>query len=212
MQTSYFQVIKSNDEIIKCILVNTIKMIAERGFIKKENIEKYIDIYTKNTNDDLLFKVQIDNYKNEMEKFFIIKIYQQKITSVSKSSPIYDFLMNNKNNRIILIFKNISRKATQLIIQGFPMTEIFLEEELMINIVDHDFVPKHILLSKEEGTRVLETYNCKIKNIPKIYSNDPIARYYNMQVGDICKIIRPSKTSGLVPSYRIVIKGNVTSK
>jgi DNA-directed RNA polymerase subunit H (RpoH/RPB5) len=37
-------------------------------------------------------------------------------------------------------------------------------------------------------------------------STDPVAKYYNMKPGEICKIIRPSKLTCDAPFYRIVIK------
>ena len=84
---------------------------------------------------------------------------------------------------------------------------MFLEKELMINIIEHDIVPEHKILTPEEKLIFYEEYSCKKKNLPRILNTDPVAKYYNMKPGDICKIIRVSEVSGSVFSYRIVTKG-----
>jgi DNA-directed RNA polymerase I, II, and III subunit RPABC1 len=76
----------------------------------------------------------------------------------------------------------------------------------MINIVDHILVPKHIVLTTEEGKEVLEAYCAKKKNMPLLLTTDPVARYYNMKHNEIVKIIRPSIMTVETPFYRIVVK------
>ena len=41
------------------------------------------------------------------------------------------------------------------------MMELFEQEELLVNITEHNLVPKHILLSKEQKTDVLKKYRVK---------------------------------------------------
>ena len=52
---------------------------------------------------------------------------------------------------------------------------------------------------------MLLKYNATKKQIPKILITDPVARYYGMRLGDMCKIIRKNKYIGSIISYRIVI-------
>ena len=80
-----------------------------------------------------------------------------------------------------------------------------------MNLIEHIYVPSHEILSNEESQQIIETYNTRKRDMPKMLTNDPIARYYNMQPGQICRIIRPSETSGFVSYYRLVIKGNITA-
>lgn len=105
----------------------------------------------------------------------------------------------------IIVVKEINKKAIQYVYNTFPNAEVFIENELLINLIDHDLVPEHEILSKEECDELLENYNAKKRNLPKILKTDPVARYYNMKPGDICKIIRPSEQSGFVAFYRLVV-------
>jgi len=200
-----YQITKSNNDIIITVVTNTIKMLYERSLLAKDKLDETIQKQTKTLSDDLMFKVTLTDKAIDN---CIIKIIQQKITSVSKSSNINDFLTLHKNNMNVLIVKSISKKARQYILTNYPRTEIFFEDELMINLVDHEFVPKHEVLSEDESKAFFEAYLCKKRNMPKLYSTDPVARYYNMKVGDVCRIIRPSETSGFVAFYRLVIKGS----
>lgn len=192
------------------VLTNIIKMITERGILSHDKLEQNIKNITTMQSDDYVYKIPID-HKDKVNgaSTFIIKLIYQKITSISKSSGIADFLLQHKNDPKIVVVSSISNKLMFNIKSDptYPNTEIFLEKELMINIIDHIAVPKHILLSEEELKRVLESYHAKRREIPEILVTDPVARYYNAKIGDMFRIIRPSETAGEAPYYRLVIRG-----
>lgn len=205
--------IEKNSETTKnTILTNLIKMLTGRKLLNEENLLKNIELIKKNQYNDFFYKIELDNLepRTNSKQFYVI-IFHQKITSLSKSSGITDFLNQYKTFPKIIIASNISTKIIYSIKsdQTYPNTEIFLEKELMINIVDHISVPNHILLSENELKAVIESYHAKRREIPEILVTDSIARYYNAKIGQMFRIIRPSETSGYAPYYRLVIKGNI---
>ena len=84
--------------------------------------------------------------------------------------------------------------------------EIFKFSKLQSDITEHDLVPLHIVLTKDESDQVLEAYRAKKRDMPLIRSNEPVAKYYNMKPGEIVMIFRPSPITGQSIAYRLVIK------
>ena len=186
-------------------------MLTERKLLNSENLENTILKLTTTQTDDFIYKINLEKNIPKDHTYIIVKIINQKITSVNRTSIIGEFLHQYKNDKKIIIVKSINNKARQYIVNSYLYTELFLERELMINIIDHISVPKHEILSQQETDEIIESYNTRKRDMPKIFSSDPIARYYDMQIGQICRILRPSETSGLVPFYRLVIKGHLSS-
>lgn len=189
---------KTEKEIITEIIINTIKMLINRGSLKND-----MNNYNKNisVNVDMEFKLK------ENDKQFIIKFIDIPLTTIKKVAGIEEFLNNNIEYHKIIILKDkkIIPKVYSQFIQ-YNNTEVFTRDNLMIDLVSHDIIPRHILLSDDEKEKVLSEYNITKKNLPQMLSSDPIARYYNMKVGDVVKIIRPSITGGHAVAYRIIIK------
>lgn len=197
----------SPDTIQKNILTNVIKMLTERGLLMADNLDKNIENIIKNFSEDNSYIIELDKPVYNKNSFGI-KLNLQKITGINKSPDISNFLINNKDIPKIIVVTEINKKALQFILTKYPHTEIFLQDNLMNNLVDNTMVPKHQLLTKEEKRKVMKEYGVKKSQLPLLLSGDPVARYYNMKPGDICRIIRPSEKSAFSPTYRIVVKGN----
>jgi DNA-directed RNA polymerase subunit H (RpoH/RPB5) len=205
---------KDAESIRKTVLTNVIKMIAERGYIKK-SLEKNIQNIEKVKDDDV-YQITLDvnmkknSNKQETDKFdgsvVMVKIIHMKIQGIAKISSVKDFINSYKNYHKIFIFDSISEKAKSSIAE-IPNTEAFNEVFFMINIVDYIDSPKYELLTEEESKEVIETYILKKKEMMKMLTSDPIVDYFNLKRGDIIRIIRPSEQSGKSIAYRIVAKG-----
>lgn len=75
-----------------------------------------------------------------------------------------------------------------------------------IEIIKHELVPKHEILSKKEKEEVLELYQTKEKRLPKILFTDPVIEMIGAKPGDVLKILRKSHTSGESVYYRLVVE------
>jgi len=76
-----------------------------------------------------------------------------------------------------------------------------------INLINHELVPKHLILSEKEGKELFEKYGISIKHLPRILESDPVIKAIGGNIGDIIKIIRKSSTAGESVYYRVVVKG-----
>jgi DNA-directed RNA polymerase subunit H len=76
-----------------------------------------------------------------------------------------------------------------------------------IDVLGHELVPKHEVLSEEEKKEVLERYKVSQFQLPKILVSDPAARAIGAKVGDVIKITRDSPTAGKTIAYRCVVEG-----
>ena len=97
----------------------------------------------------------------------------------------------------ILVLKGTTSIARRELDQLQPCRiEIFSQDELVVNITEHNLVPKHILLSQEQKIELLKKYRVKEFQLPRISVEDPIAKYFGVKKGQILKIIRASETAG----------------
>jgi len=92
---------------------------------------------------------------------------------------------------------NAKKKGIELIPRIFPAFTIF----------DHEFVPKHEILTSEEREKILAKYRVKPYQLPRIKSSDPAAKAIGARPGDMLRIIRESPTAGRYIAYRYVVEG-----
>lgn len=72
------------------------------------------------------------------------------------------------------------------------------------DILKHNLVPEHIILSDEEAEELLLGKNITEDKLQKILPTDPVVKAIGAKEGDILKIVRDSQTAGTFISYRIV--------
>lgn len=199
----------------KEVLTNIVKMLTNRKLLKKENLTKNISDLIAQESDDNVYKIKLDFpevYYDKANNIYYIKILNQKITGISKSSNIGDFIYSRKTAPKLIIASSISNKPLQQLKNEFMNTEVFSEHELMMDLVSHVAVPHHDMLTVDETKIVLEDYFLKKREIPKMTVFDPVSKYYNAKVGQVFRIIRPSETSIQSVYYRIVIDGNLSDE
>ena len=108
---------------------------------------------------------------------------------------------------IIIISGELTSQAKQKIaeVDNIVQLQCFHISELMVNITEHSYVPKHELLSEEEKNILLKRYKIKENQLPKILTTDPIAKYLGLRKGNVVKITRDSETAGKYVTYRITV-------
>ncbi|GAB7013915.1 DNA-directed RNA polymerase subunit H [Halolamina pelagica] len=75
----------------------------------------------------------------------------------------------------------------------------------MVDVSQHELVPEHTLLDEPEVEEVLEEYQVKKTNLPKIKRRDP-ALPKEAEPGDVVRIERDSRTTDTAVVYRLVVE------
>ncbi|GAB7094362.1 DNA-directed RNA polymerase subunit H [Halolamina litorea] len=75
----------------------------------------------------------------------------------------------------------------------------------MVDVSQHELVPEHTLLDEPEIEEVLEEYQVKKTNLPKIKRRDP-ALPKEAEPGDVVRIERDSRTTDTAVVYRLVVE------
>ncbi|XP_014651479.1 PREDICTED: DNA-directed RNA polymerases I, II, and III subunit RPABC1 isoform X3 [Ceratotherium simum simum] len=125
-----------------------------------------------------------------------------------KTIKVYCQRMQEENitRALIVVQQGMTPSAKQSLVDMAPkyILEQFLQQELLINITEHELVPEHVVMTKEEVTELLARYKLRENQLPRIQAGDPVARYFGIKRGQVVKIIRPSETAGRYITYRLV--------
>tara|TARA_Y100000591_G_C21628966_1_gene591766 strand:- start:344 stop:847 length:504 start_codon:yes stop_codon:yes gene_type:complete len=116
---------------------------------------------------------------------------------LKKSDDLIIVLKDEPNDSLIKIVKNILEQQNIFII-------LYNIKRLQFNILEHELVPSHRVLSEKEASDIKKKYNIKDDSqIPDISRFSPVSLAIGIRPGDMCEIMRPSKTAIMAPFYRI---------
>ena len=188
------------------------KMMEDRGFNVDATLKEisFSDWLTKNNNRTTLNGIYYKKDINNSDA--IVRLYFEYLEGFKISAnDIGIFFTNMKEAKadsgIIIISGQLTSQAKQKLIDiNYELqVECFNISELMVNITEHSYVPKHVLLNDEDKKLLLKRYKVKENQLPKILITDPVARYLGLRRGNVVKIIRDSETSGKYVTYRITV-------
>ena len=190
-----------------------LEMLELRGY----DTSKYKD----NTNDELkmliskgLLDMELTNPSNQ-KKVFVKYLILNKIKNITLTKEINELIFNHFNNinnseyEIIIVIKDKKTDSLQHVIDSFIShkynIQVFWIKNLLYNVLKHDLVPHHRILTPEEYSVVKKKYNIQKNGLPIISRNDPVAQYMGILPGNVCEITRKSETSGKYLSYRLCV-------
>jgi DNA-directed RNA polymerase subunit H (RpoH/RPB5) len=78
---------------------------------------------------------------------------------------------------------------------------------MTINVLQHQFVPKHSKVSDSDKEKLFAIHNIESKHLPKILLTDPAISDLSPKAGEVIKIERTSRTAGTTSYYRVVVEG-----
>jgi len=193
--------------------INILKHLEIQGY----NVDNYnefsineVHIMNNNKQNDMLVNRPTGN------KVYV-KFYLSKSLRPQNIHDMIEDLFNleqilNTNDTLTIITKDRSSRETLIneLKQLYAQSKIYIIiidiASLQYNILEHEMVPEHIKITESEIVDFKKRFNLTDDlNIPEISRFDPAAVAIGLKPGEICKIIRSSKTSILSEYYRICI-------
>ena len=165
--------------------------------------------------DMLLEKNKEDPDTGRKNKIYIL-YYLAKTIRPANIQEIIDDLFNleetlTKADTLFIIIKdemNDTMMATLKYIWETDKIFIIMQniKRLQFNILEQKLVPPHRVMDQEEITKMKTQFNINNNSqLPDISRFDPVAQAICLRPGDICEIIRSSKTAILTKYYRFCI-------
>jgi len=199
---------------------NTIlDLMGKQGY----NIEDYANFSVNEVNSmkqnnqlDMLLEKKEENPVTKRKNKIYIRYYLGKTIRPSNLQEMIDDLFNleeilKKDDTLFIIIKDeINETLTNELKHIWESDGIFIVIEnikrLQFNILDHELVPKHTIVPESEVVNIMKKYNITDKiQFPDISRFDPVARAIGLRPGQLCHIVRPSKTAIEADYYRICI-------
>ena len=186
----------------------TMEMLEDRGYeVSEEDKNMNYEDFTNRLEENAI-QLIANHRMNPVKMVYVAFILDAKSFS-KKDLVALKALMDEKypTNEVTVIIvqdKQTPQIAKELLNDEYKLYEIFSMKNLMFNITHHEIVPRHILLNQEEIEVQLKLFKTTRAQLPKLLTTDPVAKYYGMKAGDVCKIIRQSPMTGESYYYRIL--------
>jgi DNA-directed RNA polymerase subunit H (RpoH/RPB5) len=121
--------------------------------------------------------------------------YVEKI--LNKNDTLMFIVNEEPNSTILTLLKHIwSKEGIYIVVMPI--------QRLQFNVLKHTLVPPHRVMSGDEQEKMVAHFNIKSNTqLPQISRFDPVAQAIGLRPGQLCEIIRPSKTAITAKYYRM---------
>jgi DNA-directed RNA polymerase subunit H (RpoH/RPB5) len=188
-----------------------------------------------NTNDYSNFSIsEVNSMKQNNQLDMLLETKEEKVTPENEKKKIYiryylTGKLAGKNiqemiDDLFILTETLTKKDSLFIIIKDDPNETMINElkhiwesegifiviesikRLQFNILKHVIVPEHRVMTDKEVKDIMVKYNITHTNqLPDISRFDPVARVIGLRPGQVCHIIRPSKTAIEANYYRVCI-------
>jgi len=213
-----------NSSILISHIYNSRRVVLE--LMKKQgyNVNDYSNFSINEVNSmklnnqlDMLLETNDDNVTDETPKKKIyIRFYlasrpapkniQEMIDdlfilteTLKKTDTLFIIIKDDPNETLINELKHIwESEGIFIVIESI--------KRLQFNILEHVLVPPHRVMVESEVKQIMTKYNITDKvQFPDISRFDPVARVIGLRPGQVCNIIRASKTAIETNYYRVCV-------
>ena len=163
---------------------------------------------------DMILEKTTDDVDMKRKPKIYIRYYLAKTLRPQNLQEMIDDLFNieevlGKQDTLFIVVKDeVNETLINTLKHIWEQDKIFIViqnlKRLQFNILKHVLVPPHRVLSSAEVIAIKRRYNVmEDAQFPDISRFDPVAQAIGIRPGQVCEIIRPSKTAISAPYYRI---------
>jgi DNA-directed RNA polymerase subunit H len=196
-----------------------LELMKKQGY----NVEDYtnfsiseVNAMYQNKQLDMLLEQAEENTETNRKRKIYIRYYLAKKIADKNIQEMIDDLFNleeilTKDDTLMIITKDdLNETLTNVLKHIWEQDSILIViqniKRLQFNLLDHVLVPSHRILSTEEVKKVKLRYNITDHaQFPDISRFDPVAQIIGIRPGQVCEIIRPSKTAITGLYYRTCV-------
>jgi DNA-directed RNA polymerase subunit H (RpoH/RPB5) len=213
-----------NSSVLISHIYNSRKVVLELMEKQGYNVSDYANFSVSEVNSmkqnnqlDMLLETKDENVTTETPKRKIyIRFYlsarpagkniQEMIDdlfilteTLKKTDTLFIIIKDDPNETLINELKHIwESEGIFIVVESI--------KRLQFNILEHTLVPPHRVVNESETIEIMKKYNITNKvQFPDISRFDPVARVIGLRPGQLCHIIRPSKTAIEANYYRICV-------
>jgi DNA-directed RNA polymerase subunit H (RpoH/RPB5) len=212
---------KQNSSSLISSIYKSRKTIIDLMKTQNYNVNEYAnfsinEVNSMYQNKQLDISLEKNTDSEEKTKVYIHYILEKPTLRSAELQEIIDDLFNleetlTKNDTLIIIIKeDMNETLTNEVKHIWERDNIFVTiiniKRLQFNILEHQLVPPHRVLPLNELLLIQKKYNItKLTDLPEISRFDPVAQVIGIRPGQVCEIIRPSKTAIKSYYYRVCV-------
>ena len=172
-------------------------------FTSRKIVLDLMDKQGYNINDYANFSInEVNSMKQNNQLDMLLETRDDKVTTENPKKKIYI--------RYYLGVRPAPKNLQEMIDDLFVLTETLKKTDTLFIIIKDD--PNETLINElkhiweSEGIFIMQKYNIADRSLfPDISRFDPVARVIGLRPGQVCNIIRPSKTAIEANYYRVCI-------
>lgn len=152
---------------------------------------------------------------NGINKTYIRYFLNKKISVTNINDMIEDLYvvsetLKKEDTLFIIVREDLNDTATTELVHIWETEGIYIVIEnikrLQFNILEHSLVPKHRVMKEDEVQEKIKKYNLTSRTqFPEISRFDPVAKAICLRPGQVCHILRPSKTAITTDYFRLCV-------
>ena len=193
-----------------------LELLARQGM----DVSNYTDygvaeVQTMHTNNqlDMLLTTEKDIHptRKVYVKYYLAKtLRRENINHMIDDLYHIEQVLQPTDTLIIVMKQEVNDTVVSILNEIWEKDRIFIVvhslDRLQFNLLEHQYVPEHVVLTETEQEEVLKKYNITdTKQMPSISRYDPVALAIGLRPGQICRITRSSKTSVTTYFYRYCV-------